>query len=202
MPALHELQRRLAAALLAAPGGPAVAVDDLIDAGRVPLARRLGVHRNTVRGALCRALALRYPTVERLVGEAFFDQAALAYAAQDWPREPQLAAWGRGYADFIASYAPAASLVYLADVARFDLLLDDLASAQAGERRPRRFVTAWPVDEIRSAVLEEDDAALAAIDLTPRPIALHAWRDGARLRTRRLPPATGDNDERSDEGAP
>jgi hypothetical protein len=188
MSALHELQGRMAAALLAPPEHAALAVDDLVVAGRIPLARRLGVHRNTVRGALCRALALRYPTVERLVGEAFFDQAALAYAVQDWPREPQLAAWGAGFAGFLAGHAPAAALPYLADVARFDALLEDLSREPPGGARPRRFHGDWPVDEIRCGVLAGDDAALGAIDMTRRPLVLLAWRDGAQLRTRRLAP--------------
>jgi hypothetical protein len=44
----------------------------------------------------------------------------------------------------------------------------------------------FPVDDIRTAVLAEDDAALARVDLQPRPLRLATWRDGAASKTRRL----------------
>ena len=87
MPALHELQERVAGVLLGAQEPDSLG--DCLGAGRIPLASRLAVHRNTVRGGLCQALRLRYPSVARLLGEDGFDRAALAFAAGDWPRAPQ-----------------------------------------------------------------------------------------------------------------
>jgi hypothetical protein len=111
MPALPDLQRRFAAVLAGAAGPDSLAAD--IATGRIPLRRQLLVHCNTVWGGLCQALRLRYPAVARLVGSDCFDQAALAYAAGDWPDAPQLGAWGAGFAAFLAGYAPAASRPWL-----------------------------------------------------------------------------------------
>jgi hypothetical protein len=203
MPSLHELQQRMSRVLLGEADASLLA--DCVVGGRVPLQQRLAVHRNTARGALCQALRLRHPTVERLVGAEFFDQAALAFAHGAWPREPQLAAWGAGFPQFLAGYAPAAALAYLHDVARFDALLDAL-SASPGDSECARwswralaprvqlavapslrvFRGGFPVDEIRSAALADDDGALARIDMKPRPLNLAVWREGAGLRTRRV----------------
>jgi hypothetical protein len=202
MPALHELQRRFAAVLAGQVDAGALAGD--IEAGRVPPGRRLAVHRNTVRGGLCQALRLRHPAVARWVGEDFFDQAVLAHAAGDWPRAPQLGAWGAGFPDFLGRYPPAAPLPWLADLARFEGLLDALAARGddgPAERWPaivlgdgvelalapslRVFSTRHPVDELREAAMEEDCVLPAGFD---RPGLLHlvAWRDGAALKSRRV----------------
>jgi hypothetical protein len=203
MPSLHELQQRMGRVLRDEADAGLLA--GCIADGRVPLRQRLAVHRNTVRGALCQALRLRHPTVERLVGAAFFDQAVLAFARGAWPEAPQLGAWGQGFAAFLDRYAPASDLAYLHDVARFDALLDGLSALPGdGERARwpahalapgvqlalapslRVFRGDFPVDDIRAAVLAGDDAALARIDLQPRSLRLAAWRDGAALKTRRL----------------
>ncbi|MFO1408903.1 MAG: DNA-binding domain-containing protein [Steroidobacteraceae bacterium] len=208
MYALPELQRRFAGALL--DGGAALALADVIAPGRVPLARQLAVHRNTVRGGLTQALRLRYPTLARLVGEAFFDQAALGYAAADWPRAPQLDAWGAGFADFVGAYAPAAAWPWLHDVARLDALLDALgalrddgasrdwpAVALAGQAglalapSLRLLAVTHAADELRAAVMAGETAVLADVDLASRPIQLVAWRDGANVKTRRVGVAAG-----------
>ena len=45
---------------------------------------------------------------------------ARAYALAEPPRSPVLMDYGAGFADFIAGFAPAASLPYLPDVARIE----------------------------------------------------------------------------------
>lgn len=203
MPALHELQERVAGVLLGAQEPDSLG--DCLLAGRIPLASRLAVHRNTVRGGLCQALRLRYPSVARLLGEDGFDRAALAFAAGDWPRAPQLGAWGAGFADFLATDASAGARPWLHDVARFDALLDALGalvedgSPDAWHGKSlgsgielalapslRRFAAAYPVDEIRAAVAAEGAAALTRIDLVPQALQFVAWRCGATLKTRRV----------------
>ena len=124
MPALPDLQRRFAAVLAGAVGPDALAAD--IATGRIPLRRQLLVHRNTVCGGLCQALRLRHPAVARLVGIDAFDQAALDYAAGEWPLAPQLGAWGAGFAAFLGGHALAASRPWLPDLARFESLLEEL----------------------------------------------------------------------------
>jgi len=78
------------------------------------------VHRNNAMVACVDALAANFPTVVRLVGEAFFRDMAVEFARSNLPTRPSLFDYGAEFADFIASYAPAAAVPYLADVARVD----------------------------------------------------------------------------------
>jgi hypothetical protein len=203
VPALRELQRRVADVLCGQAAPDTLA--ECIASGRVPLATRIGVHRNTVRGGLCHALRLRHPTVASLLGEQLFDQTALAYAAVDWPREPQLDAWGAGFAEFLQTRAPVAAMSWLHEVARFDALLDALgAGCDDGPRESwswqpladgaelalapslRLLAVTHPVDEIRTAVAAGGPEALARIQPSAGPLRLAAWRCGTALKTRRI----------------
>lgn len=82
--------------------------------------RRFAVYRNNVMSGLIRALASRFPAAEKIVGEAFFAGMAQAYITQHPPRSPMLLAYGGDFADFAASFAPAAELPYLPDVMRIE----------------------------------------------------------------------------------
>ena len=82
--------------------------------------RRFGVYRSNVAGALVEALGVRYAVVKRLVGEDFFRAMTREYALTHLPKSPVLIHYGGDYPDFIASFAPAESLPYLADVARLE----------------------------------------------------------------------------------
>ncbi len=82
--------------------------------------RRFAVYRNNVAVALIGALEARYPVVRRLVGDDFFRGMAGAYVAAEKPRSPTLIHYGDGFPDFVAGFPPAASIPYLADVARLE----------------------------------------------------------------------------------
>jgi hypothetical protein len=82
--------------------------------------RRFSVYRNNVQRGLARALAARFPVVERLVGAAFFAALARAFAAARPPASPVLLDWGQDFAPFLAGFAPVADLPYLPDVARLE----------------------------------------------------------------------------------
>lgn len=83
-------------------------------------ARRFRVYRNNVRVALVEALGAAYPAVLRLVGTPFFERMALVHASDRPATERTLNLYGQGFADFIAGFAPARELPYLADVARLE----------------------------------------------------------------------------------
>ena len=110
-------ETRFASHLLSQHGGPPA---DLTSWTGHNSQKRFGVYRNNVRGALTEALAVRYPVVQRLVGEEFFRAMATEFALANLPASPVLIEYGANFADFIASFAPAASLTYLADVARLE----------------------------------------------------------------------------------
>lgn len=103
----------------------------LLDAGRPPPAglrafngsdpaARYAVYRNNVVSSLIAALAETFPVVRELVGGAFFDAMARLFVAAHPPRSPLLAEYGAELPGFVAAFAPAADLPYLADVARLE----------------------------------------------------------------------------------
>ena len=81
---------------------------------------RYGVYRNNVATGLARALAARFPVTEKIVGEEFFTAMARDYVLLHPPSSPVLLHYGHGFADFVAGFAPAASLPYLADIVRLE----------------------------------------------------------------------------------
>jgi hypothetical protein len=84
------------------------------------LGRRLAVYRNNVTVGLVDALAAGFPVTGRLVGEEFFRAMAQVFVAWNRPSSPMMFEYGAGFADFIAGFAPAASVPYLADVAALE----------------------------------------------------------------------------------
>ena len=80
----------------------------------------LSIYRNNVRAALSRALGETFPVIAALVGDEFFRAMARAYFASQPPRSPMIVDYGRRFPEFLSSFAPAASLPYLADVARLE----------------------------------------------------------------------------------
>ncbi len=110
--ALQAFQRAFAATLL----------DDGAAEPPSPWAEQPGflVYRNTVRRACIDALRANYPTVEQLVGEAWFGEAAARFVAAHPPQDAVLARYGEAFADFLATFAPARELPYLAGIAELD----------------------------------------------------------------------------------
>ena len=81
---------------------------------------RLAVYRNTVAKGCADALAAQFPSVARIVGEAWMRQAAVRFAADQPPSVPSLADYGEGFPDWLAGFAPAAGLPYLSALAQID----------------------------------------------------------------------------------
>jgi len=104
-----------------------------------PAEERLAIYKNNVHVRLSEALAAAYPAVERLVGAEFFRYAAREYIGIFPPRSPTLLGYGEQFPQFLARFAPAATVPYLADVARLEQLYlesfhaDDAAPLSAAE---------------------------------------------------------------------
>lgn len=81
---------------------------------------RFAVYRNNVAVALIDSLRSRFPVTARLVGDDFFDATARVYAFEHPPRDAVLMRWGDTFADFLASFPPAAGVAYLPDIARLE----------------------------------------------------------------------------------
>jgi hypothetical protein len=141
---LAELQARFAAHLLAPPGPDAPAeLAAVVAPGGAPAGERLAVYKNNVYSTLIDALAAAFPAVARLVGADFFRYAAQVFVARRPPRSAVLADYGDAFPGFLARFAPAASVPYLADVARLEqLYLEAYHAAEAAPVSAERFAAA------------------------------------------------------------
>ena len=83
-------------------------------------AKRFAVYRNNVVVGLVDALATRFPAVQRIVGEEFFRAMAGVFVRAHPPRSPLMMDYGDDLPAFVETFAPAAELPYLADVARLE----------------------------------------------------------------------------------
>jgi hypothetical protein len=115
MQPLRDLQREFAQALRY----PAAPVPAVRDRGLSP-SQRLQVYRNNSHSALSSALRSVYPATERLVGEEFFAAAAHDYLQANPSHSGNIQDYGGAFPEFLHGFAPAASVPYLADVARLE----------------------------------------------------------------------------------
>lgn len=95
---------------------------------------RLAVYRNNVMASLLGVLADTFPVTRELVGEAFFHAMGQCFVRARPPQSPIMAEYGAGFADFIATFAPAQTLPYLPDVARLEWLR--LVALHAADAEP------------------------------------------------------------------
>lgn len=196
MPSLREIQLTMLKAILNRDDADAAA--HIVTGGIAP-ANRIAIYRHTFESSLTKALRLAFPAVDKLVGTEFFDGAAMQFIHERPPHSGYLDEYGGEFADFLEAFPPAFSLKYLADVARLEWAINraiHAADARALEvssltkfddaaHERLRFTPHpslgllrldWPADVIWRAVLDDDDAALGALELVRGPIALIVQR--------------------------
>jgi hypothetical protein len=198
MPALLELQRAMRAQLLEAPLVGDHSEDEL-----------LAIYRNTVRSTLLNALRLSYPAVQRIVGADFFEACVYQFIGERAPRSAYLNDYGGELPAFLAQFEPARSLPYLADVAQLEwavnralhapdsigLDLQRLAALDESARSGVRLQVhpgvsllqlQFPADAIWRAVLDQDERAMAALELGGGPVHLLIERRSDTVLVQRL----------------
>lgn len=84
---------------------------------RDQVGKRLAIYRNNVHYSLVQALADSFPVVKQLVGDDFFTAMAREYLYHSPPTSALLLEFGCDFSTFIATFPPAQSLGYLADIA-------------------------------------------------------------------------------------
>ncbi|WP_295957335.1 DUF2063 domain-containing protein [Rhodoferax sp.] len=84
-------------------------------------AARFAIYRNNVVVSLVDALAATFPAVQELVGQDFFRALARLHVQAHPPRTRVMAWYGADFAAFVENFEPAASVPYLADVARLEM---------------------------------------------------------------------------------
>ena len=186
--------------------GRAEAVAGWVEPGPIAAHEALAVHRNTAFHGLINALRLSYPTVDALVGEDFFDQAARDFVQTAPPTSAWLTGYGQHFAAFLAGYDPVRELPYLADVARFDFAIEavggeaigldgamlDLGEAVLALDASLRLIELdYPAAAIRDAIAE-DEGRLAQLEMAPQRHVVALWRLPYGVGVRRLAPIAAD----------
>lgn len=164
MLSLRDLQLRFVASLY--DGGDAV-LAGAIEPGIPSAAARLGVYRNNLREGFIKTLASEFPVIARLVGEAFFRQAALDYQLRHPSRRGDLTFVGAQFADYLRANFGTGDHAYLPDVAELEWALQLVAIAPACE----------PLDA----------SAMAAIDLARYEDLVFEPHPAVRLVESRFP---------------
>jgi hypothetical protein len=205
MPALHEIQAAIGAALLGGEASGAAA--HIAGDGLLPEAR-IAIHRHHVLTTLTRALEATFPVVCRLVDRRFFAYAADSYLRAHPPVSPCLFELGDTFPDFLAAFPPCRHLDYLPDVGRLEWAMnaalhapdaeamdaaalaevarDDMARLVFAVDPSARFLASpWPVDRIWRANREGSDGA-DRVDLAAGPVWLEVRRAGDAVAMRGL----------------
>lgn len=158
---------------------------DAVLSEREPEDAAMAVYHRTALAARRDALAAAYPVVRRLVGGAFFDEAAARFAFATPSRCGDLHAYGGGFPDFLARYAPARPLEYLPDVARLEWAVHECSRAPDGAALDARALAALPAEVLPRLELPLHPAA--RLVASPWPV-LAIWeanqpeRDGTPQR--------------------
>lgn len=145
---------------------------------------RFAVYRNNVFVGLTNALARRFPVTERLVGAEFFHGMARTYAQEHRPAAPLMFAYGGDFPDFIAAFAPAASLAYLPDIARLEVAWTDAYhAADAPPLAPADLATIPPEKLLAARLAPHPAARLIRSEYPIGTIwAAHQGDEVARIR--------------------
>jgi hypothetical protein len=203
---LKELQEAFARAITA--DGEEAMIVRLTDAPAVGR-QRLAVYRHAVLANATQALEAAFPVVARLVGDAYFAEAAARHLGQEPPTSGDLNRYGAGFPAFLDAYRHAAGMPWLPDVARLEWAWHDalmaadaagldlaaLASVPETHRGGIRFLLHPSVRLVRSAwpVLAIWEANQPDRDGTPDRDAgsddVLLWRADARVRAVLLAPA-------------
>ncbi len=153
-PSLHDLQTDFARWMLGEHGLP---LPEVVAGNGLAPAARLQIYQNIIFNNLTAALRTDYPAVLKLVGEDFFESAAARYIRGYPSRSGNLQDYGAAFAEFLAAMPEAASVPYLADVARLEWARQESYLA----------ADAAPLDAAALAGLPEDQHARLCLTLHP-----------------------------------
>ncbi|UCE88231.1 MAG: putative DNA-binding domain-containing protein [Pseudomonadota bacterium] len=179
-----------------------------IDDARRPAEDQLRIYRESILGGLVDALGEIYPVCRGLVGERFFDAMARRHVEAHRSLSPDLTDYGEDFAGFVAGFAPAQSLPYLADVAHLewrwhrvfnspDVAPFDLSRlARLEEAQHTAIVwrlapeagllqSQFPVDRIWQAN-QPQQHEVPLVNLEEGAVQLFVWRQGLTMRIERV----------------
>lgn len=84
----------------------------------------LQIHRNNFIMGVTESLSATYQHTLKLVGEEFFNSVTRQFILQHPPHENNMMTYGVGFSDFLGTLTQLKSLPYVAEMARFEWLLE------------------------------------------------------------------------------
>jgi hypothetical protein len=102
----------------------------LLSGASHPQGKRFALYQNNVMMSLIEALRTRFPVVEKLVGDMFFNQMAREFIRFSPPTSPIIWQYGANFSSFIQEFSPAQSVPYLSEVARLEAAIAPIFHAQ------------------------------------------------------------------------
>ena len=203
---LRDLQQRFASRLLET---DSASVLDWIRADGISFLARVEIYRNNLHAGFTKTLGLEFPVIQRLVGQAYFTQLALAFLAYHPSRSGDLHHVGAPFPGFLQKQFANTDYWYLADVARLEWAYQECLVAEDSDCLDPQTLRNIPVDAysnlrftIRSAcrlvdspfpilrIWEANQSAAALpdfIDLTTGPDHVVLVRTPAGLHLSRVP---------------
>jgi len=147
---------------------------------------RIAIYRRNVLAALSGALEAAYPVTLRLVGAAFFREAARTFARATPSASGDLHAYGGEFPEFLSRYPHARSLEYLPDVARLEWACHE--SSLAADAGRFDFEALARVAPERGAAIRFALAPAVRLVASPHPVvsiweANQPGRDGTPRRS-------------------
>lgn len=118
MPSLRELQTRLTDALF--DEDTESVLSQITSERGIDGRARLDIYRNNLREGFRKALALEFPVIEKLVGEAYFRQLALDFLRAHPSRSGDLHHIGEPFAGFLRGRFAETEYAYFPDVAALE----------------------------------------------------------------------------------
>lgn len=116
--------------------------------------KRLDVYRNNVYSSLIDVLEGQFPVSCALVGKEFFRAMAGNFLRYHMPRSAVLIELGEPFPYFIATFEPALTISYLADVARLELLWSQAYHAAEAGSLDLQELAIIPAEEMPSIGLK------------------------------------------------
>ena len=170
--------------------------------------KRLDIYRNNIFCSLTGALADLYPVIKSLVGEQFFNATAAEFIRERPPRCAAMVYFAEDFPEFLREFEHTRDMVYLADVARFELArhqayhaedtkplkVEDLSVIPAEQLQQARFVfhpsvylfdSPYPVLRIWDANQDECESD-ETINLDLGAVNLCVYRFDYEVRVREL----------------
>ena len=165
-------------------------------------AARITIYRNNVMHSLTEAVGDLYPVVKRLMGDDCFRGVAAEFVRAYPPSQASLSFYGGEFVDFITQHAACAHLHYLRDVARIEwcyhcafhapdvpvLSITDLQQVDEQQLGEAVLIahsslylcdSAWPVDVIWEANIQESTEVIHLDEYTPCQLAI--YRNGLHV---------------------